>query len=38
VNLPPERVKIYHAFAHMRLAHDPAVYAQIRAWLEAHGE
>jgi pimeloyl-ACP methyl ester carboxylesterase len=38
VILPPERVKIFHAFAHMRLAHDPAVYAQIRAWLEAHGE
>ena len=35
VTLPPEHVKIFHAFAHMRLAHDPAVYAQIRAFCEA---
>jgi hypothetical protein len=33
--LPPEHVKIFHAFAHTRLAHDPAVYAQIRGWCEA---
>ena len=35
VTLPPEHVKIFHAFAHLRLAHDPAVYAQIRGWCEA---
>jgi hypothetical protein len=33
VALPPEHVKIFHAFAHTRLAHDPAVYAQIHAWI-----
>jgi hypothetical protein len=32
--LPPERVKIFAGFSHLRLAHDPAVYAQIRAWCE----
>jgi triacylglycerol lipase len=31
---PPDHVKVFHAFAHMRLAHDPAVYAQIRAFCE----
>ena len=35
VALPPDHVKIFHAFAHMRLARDPAVYAQIRGWCEA---
>jgi hypothetical protein len=35
VTLPPEHVRIFHAFAHMRLAHDPAVYTQIRGWCEA---
>jgi hypothetical protein len=34
VALPPDHVKIFHAFAHMRLAHDPAVYAPIRSWCE----
>jgi triacylglycerol lipase len=35
IALPPDHVKIFHAFGHMRLAHDPAVYAQIRSWCEA---
>jgi hypothetical protein len=34
VAFPPSHVKIFHAFAHTRLAHDPAVYAQIRAWCD----
>jgi hypothetical protein len=34
VTLPPDHVKIFHAFAHMRLAHDPAVYAQVRGFCE----
>ena len=34
-SLPPDHVKIFPAFAHMRLARDPAVYAQIRSWCEA---
>ena len=33
-SFPPEHVKIFRAFAHTRLAHDPAVYAQIRAFCE----
>jgi triacylglycerol lipase len=33
-SLPPEHVKIFASFAHMRLAHDPAVYAQLRSWCE----
>jgi hypothetical protein len=33
--LPPDHVKIFPAFTHMRLAHDLAVYAQIRAFCEA---
>ena len=32
---PPDHVKIFHAFSHMRLARDPAVYAEIRAVCEA---
>ena len=35
VTFPPGHVKIFHAFAHTRLAHDPAVYPQIRAFCEA---
>jgi hypothetical protein len=34
VAFPPDHVKIFHTFAHNRLAHDPAVYAQIRTWCE----
>lgn len=30
--LPPPHVKILAGTAHMTLAHDPLVYAQIRAW------
>ncbi len=33
--LPPDHVKIFGAFGHMRLAHDPAVYAEIRSFCEA---
>lgn len=35
MTLPPDHVKIFPAFAHMRLTRDPAVYAQIRSWCEA---
>jgi triacylglycerol lipase len=33
--LPPDHVRVLDGFSHIRLAHDPAVYAQIRAWCEA---
>ena len=33
-SLPPDHVKIFPAFAHLRLARDPAVYAQVRRWCE----
>jgi len=32
--VPPDHVRIFAGFPHVRLAHDPAVYAQIRAWCE----
>lgn len=32
--LPPSHVRIFEGFAHVRLAHDPAVYDQIRTWCE----
>lgn len=32
VTFPPDHVKIFHSFAHTRLAHDPAVYSHVRAW------
>jgi pimeloyl-ACP methyl ester carboxylesterase len=31
---PPERVRVLPGTAHLRLAHDPGVYALIRAWCE----
>jgi len=34
VAFPPDHVKIFHTFAHNRLAHDPEVYSQIRTWCE----
>jgi pimeloyl-ACP methyl ester carboxylesterase len=34
LELPLDRVKIFAGYSHLRLAHDPAVYAQIRAWCE----
>ena len=34
MTFPPEHVKIFHSFGHMRLAHDPAVYPHIRAFCE----
>jgi triacylglycerol lipase len=34
VLLPPDHVKIFRGYSHVRLAHDEAVYAQIRAWCE----
>lgn len=33
--LPPERVKIFAGYSHVRLAHDAAVYDQIKAWCES---
>jgi hypothetical protein len=32
--LPPAHIRIFGGLAHLRLPHDPAVYAQVRAWLE----
>lgn len=32
--LPQEHVRVMPGMGHMRLAHDPEVYAQIRAWCE----
>ena len=34
MTLPPEHIKIFPAFTHMRLAHDSVVYAQIRDWCQ----
>ncbi len=31
--LPPSHVKVFPGFAHMRMAHDVAVYEQISRWL-----
>ncbi|APR86803.1 hypothetical protein A7982_12152 [Minicystis rosea] len=31
---PAEHVRVFPAFDHLRLAHDPEVYAQIRVWCE----
>jgi pimeloyl-ACP methyl ester carboxylesterase len=31
---PQEHVKIFPSLDHLRLAHDPEVYAQLRAWCE----
>ena len=32
--LPPSHVRVFEGRAHLRLPHDPEVYAQVRAWLE----
>jgi triacylglycerol lipase len=32
--LPPSHVRVFEGRAHLRLPHDPDVYAQVRAWLE----
>jgi hypothetical protein len=32
--LPPERVKVLAGLSHLALAHEPAVYEQIKAWCE----
>lgn len=33
LDLPPENTKEFPGFAHLKLAHHPAVYRQIRKWL-----
>jgi hypothetical protein len=32
--LPPDHVKVMPGIAHMTLAHHPAVYGQVHAWME----
>ncbi|HSN98259.1 MAG TPA: alpha/beta fold hydrolase, partial [Candidatus Nanopelagicales bacterium] len=36
--LPQDHVRVMPGMGHMRLTHDPEVYAQIRAWCEMDGE
>jgi triacylglycerol lipase len=35
VVLPPEQIKVLPGIGHIGLAHHPAVYAEIKAWVEA---